>query len=84
VITVTVSEQVLASSTARLYAEIVNNCNSDVYLTADNDIDVTLTTGFKLVPGGVWKSNEDLFIYTGSVRASSTNETACDLHISEY
>jgi len=49
------------------------------------DVAASLTSGFALAAnGGVWDSNNENFIYTGAVRASSTDETSCRLHVIEY
>ena len=84
--TVTADAQLLATSSARLYARVINNCVSDVYLSDSNDVVADTTTGaFLLVAnGGSWDSNTSrTFTYTGAVRASST-AAACDLSVAQY
>ncbi len=85
VITVTTDARVLATSTNVIYRRIVNNCSSNVFISDASDSPASTTNGFLLAKdGGEWESNNHNFTYTGSVRASSTNETSCDLHVIEY
>ncbi len=86
VMTVTTDAQILASSTGRLYARVINNCSSAVYITDNGDIGASLATAFYLgANGGVWDTlTDNAFLYTGAVRASSTNETSCKLQVSEW
>jgi len=85
VMTITSDTRILATSTDRIYARVINDCSSVVYLTDNADTPASLSSGFRLsASGGTWDSDSDNFIYTGSVRASSTDEDSCSLHVTEY
>lgn len=83
VLTITTDTQILATS-SRIYAKIVNNCAVDVYITENADEPANTSTGWLLkASGGSYESNIEN-LYVGAMRASSTNETACELYVSEY
>lgn len=83
--TVTTDVQLLASSTKRIYARVINNCATSVYLTTDADLPANTSNGFYLAPYGEWNTDtSNAFMYTGAVRASSTDETSCGIYVIEY
>jgi len=85
VLTITTDGELLATSSRRLYARVVNNCASAIYLNTDG-ISASLTDGFYLAAsGGVWDTGAaGTFTYTGAIHASSTNETSCKVYVEEY
>jgi len=84
--TITSDVQLLSTTTNRTFAEVVNDCSSVVYLTTSGDEQASQATGFRLnANGGSWNTDTgNVFIYTGAVRASSTDETSCLLNVKEY
>lgn len=82
--TVTSDVQILATSTRRAYAIICNDSSQVVYLGINNDVAVNSNNGIRLnASGGCYEIN-DQNLYAGSVRASSTNETASKLLINSF
>jgi len=87
IITVTVDQQLLATSSGRYRARVVNNCGVTVYLTDSGDTTANLTSGafFLAANGGVWDTdNNQSFVVTSAIRATSTDETACALSVTEW
>ncbi len=87
VITIGIDEQILATSSARTYAIVCNDSSQVVYLGLDQDI-ALLEDGSNQserlnANGGCFEINE-INLYQGAIRASSTNETESRLIISEY
>lgn len=87
-LTITTDAQLLATSTSknRGFFRIVNDCSSVVYINDNAGEATDITTGWRLnANGGVYtKDASQELMYYGAIRASSTNETDCSVHVSEY
>ena len=88
--TVLADVQLLATSSSRTNVIICNDSAQVVYLNLNQDIAVDLngvptsTASVRLNANGGCYEIDELNLYQGAIRASSTNETASLLFISEY
>lgn len=86
-VAVTSDVQLVGTTTAnfpRAYTIICNDSSQVVYLGLDGDKVVTQSTGIRLnANGGCYEIN-DQNLYTGAIRATSTNETSSNVTINDY
>ena len=81
---ITVDEQILATSSERTYAIICNDSTTVVYLSIDQDAEASHDSGIRLNANGGCYEIDELNLYQGAVRASTTNETESLLLVNEY
>jgi hypothetical protein len=84
-VTVTSSTRILATSSpyTRVFAEICNDSGTKIYLNMDADKAASTAAGFPLAANTCYTIDE-ANLYTGSVTASSTDETSVSVSVVDY
>ncbi len=86
VVAVTSDIMLVGSSTSayqRAYTSICNDSSQVVYLGLNGDKQVTQSNGIRLNAGNCYEIT-DQNLYTGAIRATSTNETSSNVIINDF